>query len=151
MVGFHGFLVGETPHISVRSTSCLFLSQSLYIHTPTIITHIYSSYIESGLPSSEGGGTVTQQYVLVLRVLLCLPVYPFRDRYILLIMSVTHIMYPLLHNAVSHRLSSHDIHHSFHSPHIPLTIHPHSHVPIQCSHPLILYKLITLTTNISPS
>ena len=95
--------------------------------------------------SSISSWWLTQQYVLVLRVLLCRPVYPFRDHYISLIMSVTHIMYPLLHNAVPHRLSSHDIYYSFHS-------HSTDHAfTFPCSRPLILHKLITLTTNISPS
>ena len=119
------------------------------MHSRTYYHHSYIHTIhriESVAPSSEGEGTVTKKYVLVLRVLLCRPVYPFRDRYILLIMSVTHIMYPPLHNAVSHRLSSHDIHHSFHSPHIPLTIHSHSHV---CSHPFILYKLLQTSAHLS--
>ena len=116
---FHGFLVGETLTLTLTLT---YLRMLRFVSLPTttamhsrttIITHIYS-----GAP-----------YVLILRVLLYRPVYPFRDRYILLIMSVTHIMYPLLPNAVSHRLSSHDIHNSFHSPLIPLTTHSHSHVP----------------------
>ena len=139
------------PHISPNAPLLVSSYHNHYAFTHLLSrAHIYSSYIETGAPSSEGG-TVTEKYVLVQRVLLCRPVYPFRDRYMLLIMPVTHIMYPLLHKAVPYRLSSHDIHHSFQSPHIPLTTHSHSHVPIQCSHPLILYKLITLTTNMSQS
>ena len=36
LIFFPGFLVGETPHISVRFTSCLFPLQLLYNHAHTI-------------------------------------------------------------------------------------------------------------------
>ncbi len=140
LVFFPGFLVGETPHISVRFTSCLFTYLRSGHYNSYTTTHILSRahhiliIHRVWLTILQGWGycdpAVRTQYVL-----LCQPVSTLRDRYMLLIVAVTrntlsHIHYrTTLYHVDCPRMMLTFTHHTFHSPHIPLTTHSYSHVP----------------------